>query len=156
VPDCCVDLMGYVNPALVEFPYDTGRAMLSLLFGGAFRRFPRIRWIFSHGGGTIPMLSGRIASIARFQKNAAEFAPEGTDREFLKHHYEIANATSRPAMAALRAYLPADRIMFGTDFPFVPVRQTVAGLAEAEMTAAERTAIERGNALQLLPQLGQA
>ena len=57
---CSTDLMEWVPDALIEYPHDTSRAVLSMLFSGTLARCPDIRFIFSHSGGTIPFLSGRI------------------------------------------------------------------------------------------------
>lgn len=63
-PNCCQNLVADVPGALTEFPHDTTRAITSLLYSGSFARFRDIPFIFSHAGGTIPMLAGRIAQTA--------------------------------------------------------------------------------------------
>ncbi len=48
---------------IAEYPFDTTRAFISLIFNGAFDRHPSIRWHFAHGGGTVPMLALRLAAL---------------------------------------------------------------------------------------------
>lgn len=55
---CCGRLSVGTFPAVIEVPHDTTRAVTSLLLSGSFARHRDIRWLFSHGGGTIPMLAG--------------------------------------------------------------------------------------------------
>ena len=57
---CCQDLMQGVNPTTLEYPTDTTRAILSLLGTNAATRYGDIRFIFSHGGGTMPSVIDRI------------------------------------------------------------------------------------------------
>lgn len=54
-PRCCP-----AEALLVEFPYDTKRALVSLLLSGSFAKFREIRWIFCHCGDVVPVLSGRM------------------------------------------------------------------------------------------------
>jgi 6-methylsalicylate decarboxylase len=72
VASCCSTLGVGTFPAVIEVPHDTTRTVTSLLLSGSFARYRDIRWLFSHAGGTIPMMAGRINS---FLRRAAE--PEG-------------------------------------------------------------------------------
>jgi len=146
---CCTNLMPNIRPQIAEYPHDSTRAVLSLLFSGAFAKYLDIRFIFSHGGGTIPYLSGRIAQMTSQQKDLPQVAPQGVEYELKRLYYEIADATAAPSMAALMALAPLGQIMFGSDFPFVPVEATADGLLK--LPAAKVTAIGRENAVKLLP-----
>ena len=73
--NCC----GNYRPAVLRHrsstPTDTTRAIPSLFYSGASARYPDIRFIFSHAGGTMPALPGRIADFVGRDKNAAKYAP---------------------------------------------------------------------------------
>src|ERR1700724_3935146 len=58
-PSCCSHLMPGIAASTIEFLFDTSRAILSLLVSGTFSRFPDIRFIFCHAGGTMPVLAAR-------------------------------------------------------------------------------------------------
>jgi hypothetical protein len=73
--NCCGNLIPGVAPATIEWPVDTARAILSLFYSGRLLRYPDIRFIFSHAGGALPALSGRIANFVDRDKNAAKYAP---------------------------------------------------------------------------------
>jgi predicted TIM-barrel fold metal-dependent hydrolase len=152
-PDCCRDLMSYVPAALTEFPHDTTRAVTSLLFSGSFARSRDIRFIFSHAGGTVPMLAGRIARLGGALPDLAEKLPNGVDYELQRLHYEIANSANPPAIAALTSFVPTSQILFGSDYPYVPIGATAVGMTELGLSADALQAIGRGNALALLPHL---
>ena len=129
-PFCCGNLIPKVGNAIVEYPYDSGRAVLSLLFNGRFVQFRDINWIFCHAGGPIPMLAGRIENSARSVKDRAQFAPQGLEYEFQRLHYETANSAYAPTMAALMKFVPASQILFGTDFPYIEVADNVDRLGK--------------------------
>ena len=152
-PDCCRDLMSYVPAALTEFPHDTTRAVTSLLFSGSFARLRDIHFIFSHAGGTVPMLAGRIARLGAALPDFAEKVPNGVDYELKRLHYEIANSANPPAIAALTQFVPTTQILFGSDYPYVPIGVTATGMTEVGFSAAALQEIGRDNALALLPRL---
>ena len=91
---------------MIEVPHDTTRTVTSLLLSGSFVRYRDIRWLFSHAGGTIPMMAGRIDSFYGSRPNLKEFFPEGIVGELKRLHYDTANATSAPTMAALVKLVP--------------------------------------------------
>jgi predicted TIM-barrel fold metal-dependent hydrolase len=149
-PLCCRNLIPGINEAVIEYGTDTARAIARLLFTGTAYRFPDIKWIFSHGGGTIPYLTGRIATMSGQQKGLATLAPQGIEYEMRQLYYEIAASANAPAMAALMKLAPLDHIMFGTDYPFVQTEATLAPLEKLGLSATELRAISRESAAKLL------
>jgi hypothetical protein len=81
-----------------------------------------------------------------------EFAPDGIVGELKRLHYDTANATSAPAIAALLKLVPTSQITYGTDYPYFPLDQ-IASLRQMGFNPDEMYAIESGNAIQLIPRL---
>jgi predicted TIM-barrel fold metal-dependent hydrolase len=150
-PVCCSQLMSYVPPFLTEFTQDTNRTITSLMFSGQLARSRAIRFIFSHAGGTIPMLAGRIAQLSTSVPQLAAAVPDGVEAELRRLHYEVANSANRPAMAALLSLVPATQVMFGSDFPLVPIEATQAKLPSVGLSSSDLAAISRGTATRLFP-----
>jgi predicted TIM-barrel fold metal-dependent hydrolase len=150
-PQCCGTLVPGSTPAMLEWPYDTGRTVLSLLLSGSLVKYADIRWIFSHAGGPVPALAGRIVNMTRTRPDLAQIAPQGVMHELTRLHYDTANAYFAPTMAALLKFVPASQVLFGSDYPYFTLEQNVDGLAEIPLTQAERQAIDRGNAARLMP-----
>jgi len=131
----------------VEFVIDTTRAILSVLQTGTVTKFPDIKFIWSHGGGTVPFITSRISGAASNLNAMAELQ---------KFHYDTAQAFNPYTLPSFKKMVPVSRILFGTDFPLGGgSAATVAkGLADnGGFSAAELRAIERDNALALLPNL---
>lgn len=152
-PNCCRQLIPHVPYVMTELPHDTTRAVTSLLFSGSFARFRDIRFIFSHAGGTLPMVAGRIARQGRAIKELAEKIPEGVDVELKRLYYEIAGSANRPAISALTNLVPMSQILFGSDYPWGRTRATLDGLNSLGLSAVDLRAIGQENALTLLPRL---
>ncbi len=151
VAACCGRLSVGTFPAVIEVPHDTTRAVTSLLLSGAFARWRDIRWLFSHAGGTIPMLAGRINFFHGSARNAAEFAPQGIEAELRRLYYDTANATHPAALAALLKLVPTSQVLYGSDYPYLAMDTQIAALRSAGWSVADLSAIANGNAGRLLP-----
>jgi len=150
VPSCCRNLIPHVPNVFTEVPHDTARAITSLLFSGSFTRLRDIRFIFSHAGGTLPMLADRLWQYGKQMKELADKLPNGIEYELKKLHYEIASSANAPAMAALKKLVPMSQILFGSDYPFVPIAVTAGGMTHLGLSAADLQAIGRDNARAFL------
>jgi predicted TIM-barrel fold metal-dependent hydrolase len=155
VAACCGQLSVGGFPALIEVQHDTTRTVTSLLLSGTFVRLRNIKWLFSHAGGRIPMLAGRIeAFYAQRTRDVVEkIAPQGIAAELGRLNYDTANATSAPAMTALTKLVSASHITFGSDYPYFGLDQ-IDSLRRMDLPPADLQAIESGTARWLLPRLG--
>src|SRR5438270_2364423 len=151
VASCCGRLSVGTFPAVIEVPHDTTRAVTSLLLSGTFARQRDIRWLFSHAGGTIPMLAGRINFFHGNAKNVAEFAPDGVEAEFRRLHYDTANATHPASMAALLKLVEPSQVLYGSDYPYVAMNTQVASPRALGLPEGAVRAIATTNAERLLP-----
>jgi len=155
-PDCCRNLIPGLPNSSLEYATDTTRTIASMLFSGAANKFPDIRWIWSHSGGTMPFLWSRFTrQVVDMKEKAKEVLPNGVLKEVQKFYYDTAQGHHEGAMQALRQLIPTSQIMYGSDYPYRPGAETRTGLAERQFTQAERVAIDRGNALRLMPQLAR-
>ena len=153
VAACCDRLSVGTFPAVIEVPHDTTRAVTSLMLAGTLVRNRDIKWLFSHAGGTVPMLAGRMAFFFKFRPDAKTIAPEGFDAEFRRLYYDTANATDPAPMAALLKLVPETQVVFGSDYPYVPIDTQAAALRQLGLPDGTVRAIESGNARRLIPAL---
>jgi len=153
-PDCCRNTVKGVPPGVIEYATDTTRTIASLVFSGTAARYPDIRWIFSHSGGTMPFLLSRFTRQEVDMKDLAkERMPNGVMHELRKFHYDTAQGNHSGALAALMKVVAPSQVLFGTDFPFRDGAEEVGGLSAFQFQPRDLRAIERDNALKLLPTL---
>ena len=153
--DCCRNLIPGVGENVIELATDTARAITSLLRSGTTARCPDIRFIFSHAGGTLPALTGRIVQLHGSNKDFAQRLPGGPLAELKKFYYDTANASNPWALAPLLKLVSTSQVVLGTDFPLRSPEANVKDLNELGFSASDLRAIYRDNALALLPQLGR-
>ena len=150
-PQCCRGLVPGIPPGSIEYATDSTRTIAHIVFSGTATKSPNIRWIFSHSGGTLPFLTGRFIRQAADRKPA--HLPDGPMPEFRKLFYETAQGNTPGQLAALLKMVSISQVMYGTDYPFRDGAEVNQGLADYGFTAADLRAIERDNALALLPRL---
>jgi 6-methylsalicylate decarboxylase len=145
-----------VSPFAADFLLDTTRAAYLLVRNGVRTRYPRIRFILSHAGGFVPYAAHRLAvSLAA----ESQVSPLDTLEQFRSFYFDTAVSSSPAALPSLLAFARPEHILFGSDWPFVPVsgvQYFVSGLADYTMARETRTAIDFGNAAALFPRLAKS
>jgi 6-methylsalicylate decarboxylase len=148
--ECCSKVIGAVPPSAIEYATDTTRTVASMIFEkprSAFK-FPDIRWIWSHSGGTIPFLTSRFVRLAWERK-----MKEDVNDVFRSHFYEVAQGNTPGQLAALTKMVPISQVMFGSDYPFREAKEAVDGVVAYKFSAADMAAIDNGNALKMFPNI---
>jgi len=152
-PNCCVGLIPDIAPAAMEFLFDSTRAIASLIYSGTTTRCRNIRYIFSHGGGTVPYIIDRFAGVPMKKPIVAARVPDGPLHHLKGFFYDIATICNPITFGALRQLVGTGQMLYGSDTPFSSTEEMAQGFAELHLTDGEREAIERGNATRLLPAL---
>jgi predicted TIM-barrel fold metal-dependent hydrolase len=93
-----------------------------------------------------------LASLLLSTESAA-YARHGIEHELRRLYWDTGYYPAAPAMNALLSFSPLDRVLFGSDSPFVDVATNRKALDDLHLRPDKQLAIERGNALQLWPEL---
>lgn len=154
VPAFDVPFFG-LPPMTLEFVFETTRMATNLIYSGTMERYPDIRFILSHAGGTVPFLAVRIFGTAMFDRALHERAPLGAIHYLKKFYYDVAASATPFALPSLLALADPSHVLFGTDYPFMPeatIGATIAGIKSYDgFDMEQRIAVERENALKLFP-----
>ena len=143
---------------VLEFAFDTTRAVTNLLLQGAFERYPAIRFIFAHAGGVAPYLQSRLA-LGKMMKPGQDMRTSKQEvAQALKHlYYDVALSSSPVTLSVLEAVTDPSHLLLGSDRPPTPEQllpqmlRDIAGFAGFDERAVRM--IERENALELFPRL---
>lgn len=139
---------------VMEFPFDTTRMAVNLIFSGTLDRYPRIRFILAHAGGTLPYIAWRL-SMSPLIDPRLPLSPEQVLTKLRHFWYDTAISAGRSTFGALQEIADMKQIVFGTDWPYAPesvTGRTVKTLGEPHFLSNEQQqAINRANALSLFP-----
>ncbi len=148
---CCRGLIADVPTPSTEFAVETGRTITSLLWSGTLGRYPRIRFIFSHGGGILPTIYSRITTgMERLHPELKDRVPGGPVNALSRIFVDTASIANNPAFAAMDAWAKPNQVLFGSDYPWLMPEPSISALAVLVPDPHKLSLIYRENARMLL------
>jgi 6-methylsalicylate decarboxylase len=139
-----------------EFPFDTTRAIVNLIYSGTLERCPSIRLQVAHLGGTAPFIAHRIAEWAARDPSRAEAAPAGALAYLRRIYYDTGLANNSIALGAVRELAGVDQIVFGTDWPYAVLPDGNDPAPGLGLSDPDRAAVDGTNIGALVPRLVEA
>ena len=139
---------------LLEFFFDTTRAVVNLILNGSIARHTNIEFIIPHAGATLPMLVDRVNAFSRL----LDVDPcVDVLRDVARLHYDLAGFPIPRQLDALLTMTTIEHLHYGSDYPFTP--ELVAAMTAERLEAAGETPgslIEtlRANTVRLFHGLG--
>lgn len=108
----------YWLPWLVGMPAETARAIASMMFSGVFRRHPKLRVAFAHGGGSFPFTIGRIEHGFNVRPDLCAVDNNENPRNYLGRFWIDALVHDGKALDYVIDALGEDKVCMGSDYPF--------------------------------------
>lgn len=151
------DMMGqekmakYWLPWLVGMPAETSLAICSMIFGGVFEKFPKLRVAFAHGGGSFPITLGRIQHGFEVRPDLCAVDNPVAPESYLGRFWVDSLVHDQRSFAFVKDLFGANRICLGTDYPF-PLGELEPGrlIAESGFSAEEKDWLLHRSALEWL------
>jgi len=127
---------------------------VNLSYQSAFTRFPFVRWLLAHAGGTLPFLAYRtslLQYVTPIMQNTGLGILDGQNFDYGRLFYDTALSPAPSAMMSVREVAPVSHIMFATDWPFSAEIFTIPGDPAPQLprsfNSTELTKVLRTNAL---------
>jgi predicted TIM-barrel fold metal-dependent hydrolase len=144
---------------LVEYVFETTRAVANLLFTGTLERCPHVRFILPHAGGTVPFVALRLC-LGQFWPGLQESVPQGVFAYLQRLYYDTALSAAPSSLRSLQELVDTSHILFACDFPFateLATMATIEGLKDYDgFDQAALEAVFYKNALALFPRIASA
>nr|WP_168516076.1 amidohydrolase family protein [Streptomyces sp. S1D4-11]QIZ00975.1 amidohydrolase [Streptomyces sp. S1D4-11] len=153
--------LGRPRPML-EFIFDSARAISDLVFNGVISRYAGIQWIFTHSGGAVPLLADRMELFRTVfgDTGQADSTEQTVPEQISRLWFDMAGTPFPRQIPALAAGFGSDRILYGSDYCWTPgfgVSAQIASLDTAEQPSPDTWhTLTTRNAERLLPQLAQS
>jgi predicted TIM-barrel fold metal-dependent hydrolase len=156
-----------LQPSPLEFPFETTRAIASVVTSDVLDRFPRIRFVFPHCGGCVSSVADRMIDRGPIVETFRNGRPSISELEALLEsaqerglgrlralHYDIALSSGSHALSALTEIVPPAQLLLGTDYPMaqeIGIHLALRTLIEFDdFTPSHRAAVRSANAFRLL------
>ncbi len=101
---------------MVEFLFDTTRAIVNMILNGTVARHPNIEFIVPHAGAALPMIADRVAGFSMVLPDVDPATAVLADLARL--HYDVAGFATPRVLDAVRSLTAPDHLHYGTDYPF--------------------------------------
>lgn len=132
------------------WPYETSLVMLRLVYGGLFQRHPNLKVLTHHLGAFIPLMAARVQGVNFTLERTGGVKLDEPLHDSLKRFYgDTAVNGYAPALNAGYEFFGAEHVLFGTDYPYVPIAPQKNAVVGWEMAAADKDKILEGNARRL-------
>lgn len=128
----------YWLPWLVGMPAETSRAICSMIFGGVFEKFPKLRVAFAHGGGSFPFTIGRIEHGFKVRPDLTAIDNPINPRDYIGKFWTDSLVHDKKAFTFLLDLLGEDSICMGSDYPF-PLGEHKPGRLIEKMDLGKKT-----------------
>jgi aminocarboxymuconate-semialdehyde decarboxylase len=147
----------YWLPWLVGMPAETSLAICSMIFGGVFERFPKLRVAFAHGGGAFPFTAGRIDHAFHVRADLCAIDNQAAPCSYLAHgrtparFYVDSLVHDADALRLLLKLFGKARVALGSDYPF-PLGEANPGqlIETLKLSAKDKTQLLAGTAREFL------
>jgi aminocarboxymuconate-semialdehyde decarboxylase len=111
-------MQDYWLPWLVGMPAETTRAICSMIFGGIFEKFKKLRVAFAHGGGSFAFTLGRIDHGFKVRPDLVAKDNPVSPKDYLGRFWVDSLVHDKRSFALLLELIGEDRICVGSDYPF--------------------------------------
>jgi predicted TIM-barrel fold metal-dependent hydrolase len=132
---CCQNpSLGFPRP-MVEFMFETTRAVSNLLLKGVLKKHPDIKLIIPHAGAALPILVDRIIGLSPALGLDEPVEPDEVFSQLRKLYFDLAGFPVPRLLPALLSIADPDKLLYGSDWPFTPnaiVESLIQKLAETD------------------------
>jgi len=141
----------YWLPWLVGMPAEISRAACSMIFGGVFEKFPKLKVCFAHGGGSLLPTLGRVEHGWSCRPDLVAIDNKRNPKEYLGKFWVDSHVCDTEMLEYTVKKCGANRVMQGSDYPF-PLGEAIPGelVHNTPLNDADKAMVFSGSAKEWL------
>lgn len=143
-------MMEYGLTTVVGFLFDTTLAVLRLIFSGVLEKYKGLKLILPHAGSIIPYLISRIDHQYNINPDCREKISRLPSEYFKRIYVDTAQSFYLPAFSCTYQLMTADKVVLGSDYPFVSLEKSVEFVKKLNISNEEKEKILSENAKKIL------
>lgn len=145
------DMKKYWLPWLVGMPAETTRAICSLIFSGVIEKFPKLRFLFAHAGGSFVPTLGRIEHGFNCRPDLVALDNNVAPSHYLNRFWIDSATHDADLLRYIMTKQSTKKIALGTDYPF-PLGDLHIGqfIEEMQLEQSDLDNIMHGSVLEWL------
>jgi len=115
VREMSMDRFALVPP--IGFTFDTTLAFSKMILSGFLDRYPKLKLIAAHGGGTLPYIASRMDRCHQLLPGAAEAIQEKPSEYLKRIYYDAVLYSSNSLELCIEVAGSDERVLYGSDYP---------------------------------------
>jgi len=133
------------------FVFDTTITITRLILSGVLHKYPNLKLILAHLGGTVPYLIDRIDFCYQAYPECRVNIPSPPS-EYLKLVYFDSVCFYKPSLMCALAFAGPDRVLLGSDYPHVigDMSRAIGAIRDIDIPQEEKAKISGENVAKLL------
>ena len=134
---------------MMEFFFDTSRAVVNLVIADVPHRFPNIKWIVPHAGAYLPIICDRIAPMAKMIAPGRTIDVEASLKTF---YFDLGGTVVPKQLSNILDLADPTHLVYASDYPFTPLSLAVGLGKKLDEALPEdlRLQVASGNARRFL------
>lgn len=114
-----VEFMQAVPLAVYDYPAETTRAVINMIAHNVPSRYPNLRFVIPHCGSFLPLAIARMRNLLPIVQQAGRMKGIDIGSNMKNFYYDLAGGITPDALQSLLTITTPDRLLFGSDYPYV-------------------------------------
>ena len=138
---------------VLEYVFDVSVCIGKMMMSGVFLKFPKVKFIFAHYGGVLPLVKERFDNTYQMllKRNFVKDLGRLPSEYFKNLYFDVSGSKSVASLSCALEVVDSGHILWGSDHPANQnISASISAIRDSSLESSEKEGIFRNNALSLL------